>query len=321
MTTCDTLPAAAPKTTPAAPPRQHTVRTGRLLAAWAVVLGGTVGFWFLRPWFTAVGWANATAGVLWTISKVATLVCMPPADRRRLSWGRFTAYLFWPGMQPGHFLPERTPAEVRPAPTVRGVLLNAAAAAAFLWVLPELMPADSPQTLRVVSGVIGFAFLLMFVVFDVWALVYRACGVGVEKLWHCPLAATSLTDFWGQRWNRIFSGMFREVVFLPLARRAGPGLALFAVFLYSGLLHENFSVAARSGYGLPFLYFVIQEFATWLEGRRAFRQALRRRPLLGRLWTAAVVVGPAALLLHEGYRDQCLAPTLADLGVPGLHRP
>jgi alginate O-acetyltransferase complex protein AlgI len=280
-----------------------------------------VGFWCVRLWFTAVAWGNATAGVLWVTSKFATLVCMPPHDRRRLSWGRLAAYLLWPGMQPSHFLPERTPADARPAPTILGTLLNTAAAVAFLWVLPALLPADWPRALRLISGLIGYVFLLLFAAFDAWTLAYRACGVGVEKLWHCPLAATSLTDFWGQRWNRIFSGMFREVLFMPLARRVGPGLALFAVFLYSGLLHENFSVDALSGYGLPTLYFVIQGLATWLESRRAFRRALRRRPLLGRLWTAAVVLGPAALLMHEGYRSQFITPTLAGLGVPGFRQP
>ena len=43
--------------------------------------------------------------------------------------------------------------------------------------------------------------------------------------------------------------------------------AMFAVFLYSGVLHENFSLAAGSGYGGPTGYFVIQAAATWIEGR------------------------------------------------------
>jgi len=243
---------------------------------------------------------------------------MPPDNRRRLSWGRFLAYLCWPGMQPGHFLPERTPTNSQLAPTVPGMLLNAVAAIVFLWIIPSLMPADWPQALRVLSADIGVVFLILFALFDAWALLFRACGLGVEKLWHCPLAATSLMDFWGQRWNRIFSGMLREVLFLPLARRLGSAVALFAVFLYSGLLHEGFSVGALSGFGLPMLYFVIQGLGTLLESRRAFRRLLHRRPWLGRLWTAAVVLGPVLLLLHEGYREQVLVPTLAGLGVPGL---
>jgi hypothetical protein len=112
--------------------------------------------------------------------------------------------------------------------------------------------------------------------------------------------------------------MLRETMFLPLARRIGASFALFAVFLYSGLLHENFSVGALSGYGLPMLYFVIQGFGTWLESRRVFRRQLQRRPWLGRLWTATVVLGPVLLLIHEDFRTHVIAPTLAGLGVPGL---
>jgi alginate O-acetyltransferase complex protein AlgI len=112
--------------------------------------------------------------------------------------------------------------------------------------------------------------------------------------------------------------MLREVLFLPLTRRLGGTVALFAVFVYSGLMHEGFSVAALSGYGLPMLYFLIQGVALWLESRRPFRRLLQRRPSLGRLWTAAVVLGPVLLLFHAGFREQVLAPALAGRGVSGL---
>jgi alginate O-acetyltransferase complex protein AlgI len=283
------------------------------------MLGGLVGYWCVRPLFASVlAWTEGTAAVLFASSKFATLLCLPPAERRRLGWDRFVAYLFWPGMQPRHFLPERRPADARPAPTVAGMLLNATAAALLLWVIPGLMPGDWPLSLRVASGLAGYAFLLLFALLDAWALVYRACGIGVEKLWHNPAASTSLADFWGQRWNRIFSGMLREVLFLPLARRVGAAAALVAVFLYSGLMHENFSVAARSGYGLPLLYFAIQGAGTWLESRSVLRRAFRRRPWLGRLWTAAVVLGPCLLLFHEDFRREYGVPKLVSLGVPGL---
>jgi alginate O-acetyltransferase complex protein AlgI len=302
---------------PAAPRR--TVPAARLAVAWTIMLGGLVGYWCVRPLFASVlAWTEGTAAVLFASSKFATLLCLPPAERSRLGWGRLVAYLFWPGMQPRHFLPERRPADARPAPTVAGMLLNAAAAVLLLWVIPGLMPGDWPLWPRVASGLAGYAFLLLFALFDAWALVYRACGIGVEKLWHNPAASTSLADFWGRRWNRVFSGMLREVLFLPLARRVGAAAALAAVFLYSGLMHENFSVAARSGYGLPLLYFVIQFAGTWLESRGAVRRALQRRPWLGRLWTADVVLGPCLLLVHEGFRREYGVPKLVSLGVPGL---
>jgi alginate O-acetyltransferase complex protein AlgI len=318
ITTREPLLRTSPIKPPAKVTRQATVSTPRLVIAWTALLGGMVGYWCLRPWCAALAWADSTGAVLWVTSKIATLVCMPPDDRRRLGWVRFTAYLLWPGMQPGHFLPERTPADSRPAPTVSGMLVNALTAVLLLWVLPALMPADWPRWLRFLSGAVGDGFLILFALFDAWALLYRACGVGVEKLWLCPIAATSLSDFWGQRWNRIFSGMFREVLFLPLTRRFGGTVALFAVFVYSGLLHEGFSVGALSGYGLPMLYFLIQGLALWLESRRPFRRLLQRRPWLGRLWTGAVVLGPVLLLFHAGFREQVMVPGLVRRGVPGL---
>ena len=121
---------------------------------------------------------------------------------------------------------------------------------------PHCLPDATPLTIRFWIGLAGFCFLLL-VRFDVAALIFRAMGFAVEKLWDCPIAATTLGEFWGQRWNRVVSGMAREILFLPLARRVGAQLALFAVFLYSGLYHEIVSFMAESGYGGPLLYFLL----------------------------------------------------------------
>jgi hypothetical protein len=69
---------------------------------------------------------------------------------------------------------------------------------------------------------------------------------------------------------------------------------------------------------LPFLYFAIQGAGTWLESRCGWRTVFQRRPWLGWLWTAAVVVGPCLLLLHEGFRSAFVVPKLVSRGVPGL---
>lgn len=301
-----------------APAPQRSVASGRFILVWTLMLGSMIVFWCFRPFMTAVDWINASFSVLWTTSKVTTLIWMRPTDRRRLGWVRIVAYVFWPGMQPQHFLPERKPADARPAPSVRGLILNCIAAVLFLWIIPYLIPAHWPRGLLFASAITGYVFLTFFAVCDAWAMVFRACGIGVEKLWYCPLAATSLTDFWGHRWNRVFSGMLREVLFLPLARRCGPTIALIAVFIYSGLMHENFSVGAWSGFGLPTLYFLIQATGRFIEGRPSFRQQIRRRPWLGRLWTTTVVLAPVLLLLNEGIRERVLIPLVAQVGVPGL---
>lgn len=143
-------------------------------------------------------------------------------------------------------------------------------------------------------------------------------GFAVEKLWDGPIAATGLGDFWGRRWNRIVSGFLREAAFVPLSRRAGPRVALLGVFLYSGLYHEMASVQARSGYGGPMLYFLVQYLGVAAEASRPGRLLLRGRPWLGRAWTLAVVVAPLGLLLRPGFVDGYLVPLLERAGVPGL---
>ena len=133
-------------------------------------------------------------------------------------------------------------------------------------------------------------------------------GFAVEKLWDCPIAATSLGDFWGRRWNRIVPGFLREVIFFPVARRAGAKVALLAVFLYSGMYHEFFSFMARSGYGGPTLYFLLQCLGVAIENSPRMRRLLRGRVWLARAWTFAVVVLPVGLVLHPGFVDGYLVP-------------
>ena len=169
----------------------------------------------------------------------------------RLTPPRFLAYCLWPGMQPRQFLVGARAAADAPVPTVRGFLLNVAAGAALLWLVPRLLPAATPRAVRLWVALVGFCFLFLVARLDFWALIFRAMGFAVEKLWDCPVAATSLGEFWGRRWNRIVSGFLREVVFTPVARRAGARVALLAVFLYSGLYHEVVSFLAGSGYGGP----------------------------------------------------------------------
>ena len=113
-------------------------------------------------------------------------------------------------------------------------------------------------------------------------------------------------------------GLLREVIFFPLARRAGARVALFAVFLYSGLYHEIFSVLARSGYGEPTLYFLVQYLGVAAENTRPARRLRQGHPWLGRAWTWAVVILPVGLFLHPALVDRVLVPMLVSAGVPGL---
>jgi alginate O-acetyltransferase complex protein AlgI len=167
---------------------------------------------------------------------------------------------------------------------------------------------------------VGFSFLVLFARLDFAAIIFRAMGFATEKMWDCPIAATSLGNFWGRRWNRIVPGFLREVIFLPVARRAGAKVALLTVFLYSGLYHELFSFMANSGYGGPFLYFMVQCLGVAIENTRWMRRLLRGRVWLARAWTFAVVFLPVHLFVNRGMVDGYLVPLLLRAGVPGLKR-
>jgi hypothetical protein len=112
-----------------------------------------------------------------------------------------------------------------------------------------------------------------------------------------PPLAIGLADFWGRRWNVWTSEWFRQIIFRPLQRR--PVLALFLVFLTSGILHElviNVSlyiVTGRNCFGSMILYFLLQALGILIERRIRNRSA---RILL--VWL--FVFGAAPLMINEG---------------------
>jgi Membrane bound O-acyl transferase family len=310
------------KALPEAHPAIHTTLLPaplhRFVLAWAVMIGGLVGFWCCRPWLGTRAFNYGQLAVILATWKIASLLCLPPQAWARFTPLRFLAYCVWIGMQPRQFLLGQRTAAGAPIPTLSGFLLNAVTGAVLLWLVPRLLPVGVPWAIRFWIALVGFCFLFLVARLDFWALVFRALGFAVEKLWDCPIAATTLGDFWGRRWNRIVPGFLREVVFLPVARRAGAKVALLAVFLYSGLYHECVSFMARSGYGGPALYFLLQYVGVAIENTRPARRLLRGRLWLARAWTFAIVVLPVGLFLHPGLVDGYLVPMLVAGGVPGL---
>ncbi len=292
----------------------------RFVLAWAVMIGGLVGFWCCRPWLGTSAFNYGQFVVLGATWKIASLLCLPPRAWARFTPLRFLAYCVWIGMQPRQFLAGQRTAPDAPIPTVAGIVLNAVTGAVLLWLVPRFLPVGTPWGICFWIALVAFAMLFLVARFDFWSLVFRAMGFAVEKLWDCPIAATSLGDFWGRRWNRIVPGCLREVIFLPVARRAGGKVALLAVFLYSGLYHELFSFMARSGYGGPMLYFLLQCLGVAIENTRRAHRVFRGRPWLARAWTFAIVVLPVGLFLHPGLVNGFVVPMLVFGGVPRLER-
>ena len=83
---------------------QHPAPLYRYILAWAVMVGGLVGFWCCRPWLGTRAFNIGQVVVLLVTWKVASLLCLPPEAWARFTPFRFLAYCVWLGMQPRQFL-------------------------------------------------------------------------------------------------------------------------------------------------------------------------------------------------------------------------
>lgn len=91
-----------------------------------------------------------------------------------------------------------------------------------------------------------------------------------------PLTSTSLSEFWGRRWNSAFRDLTYRFLFRPSASWLGPRWGILVGFLFSGAIHDLvISVPARGGYGGPTVFFAIQGAAMVIERTNAFRFTIR----------------------------------------------
>jgi D-alanyl-lipoteichoic acid acyltransferase DltB (MBOAT superfamily) len=190
-----------------------------------------------------------------------------------LTGRRLLGYLLlWPGMRPQPFLAGPEPIHVYSQNLVATGCINLCSG---LFLLGLAFVAKEPGWLPAWLTMAAFSFLVHFGAFDLLAAAWRKAGVPVEKLFVCPVAARSLADFWGQRWNRAFSVFARDLLFVPTARYLGVAGATLLVFGFSGLVHELvISVPAGGGYGGPLLYFLIQGLCIVVENRPAMRRRM-----------------------------------------------
>jgi len=68
-------------------------------------------------------------------------------------------------------------------------------------------------------GMIGIVVTLHFGIFHALSCLWRRASVEARPLMHAPLASTSLSEFWGRRWNTAFRDLTHRFLF----RRSPPG--------------------------------------------------------------------------------------------------
>jgi alginate O-acetyltransferase complex protein AlgI len=246
------------------------------------------------------------AGLLFGLCKIVALANGP----RGGGWRRLAFLVAWPGMDVRKFLhgTVRRPHSAE--------WLSAFAKTALGAILYFGLARYMPHPLAVGwMGMVGIIFLLHCGSFHVLSAAWRTMGVDAEPIMRWPIAAESLGEFWGRRWNLAFNELAERFVFRPCTRRFGLGVASLAAFFASGLIHElAISVPAWGGWGLPTAYFVAQGIGTLVERSRIGKRLGLRRGWRGRLFTLAVVAGPAFFLFHPPFVFHVILPMMRATG-------
>jgi hypothetical protein len=226
---------------------------------------------------------------------------------------RALGYLIaWPGMDAQAFF-EKTSTGAR----VRGTEWIWAATkticgAALLWGVARRIPSS---LLAGWVGMLGLILLLHFGTFHIVALAWRRAGVNAQPIMRAPIAATSLSSFWGQRWNLGFRQLTYALVFQPARRRLGLPVATLLAFAASGLIHDLvISLPARAGYGLPTAYFVLQGLGVLAERSLPGRRIGLDGGLRGWLFTALCTAGPAYWCFHPAFVTRVMLPFMRAVG-------
>ena len=161
----------------------------------------------------------------------------------------------------------------------------------------------APQFTGVAHWVIrwagGAAFVYCFTdtAYAVAWSAYRAIGVIAPELHRAPLAARSVGEFWGRRWNRTVSTWLRLHCFNPLARRGMARAGLALAFVTSAVLHAYVALVplgfAMAGW-MSF-YFVVQGMFVLIENALG---VTRWPALASRIWTVAVMTLTSPLFVE-----------------------
>jgi len=286
------------------------------VTSWAPVVWG---FW-------PPGAVAATAWPAWVIMWLLALAIYAALKLATLSgysarhdWRRAGEYLLlWPGMNPSPFMQTRS----APSTPIAWTKWLPPVSRMTLGILLIYMAAPRAHGYSALAagrcGMIGLLLLLHFGLFDVLSLAWRRAGIDALPLMNHPLRATSLSDFWGRRWNRAFRDVAHRFLFRPLMRPLGTAGATLATFYFSGVVHDIvISLPAGRGFGLPTLYFLLQGLGLLAQHSRVGARLSLRHGWRGRLFCAVVTIGPLGLLFHPPFVREIILPMLRALGALG----
>ena len=258
-----------------------TIAAVAILSALTIVLCFLITYWIpqkiarLLAWFSVffnVGFMHwfcleEPAGVrmlafcfaLLFAMKAVVLAEEQAGNSQKLSWFGWAGFtLAWAGMKPSLFLNPQKDALPGAVPMILGgilrILIGLALIALAYWIWHRTQAYLLGVTVLLLSGL---SLTVHFGVFNTLAGIWRLQGVDCQPLFIAPLYSTSLSEFWGRRWNMAYSQMVNTSVYRPFSKFFGKTPALIATFTFSGLLHEvAISLPVQPWYGVPSLYFV-----------------------------------------------------------------
>jgi predicted DCC family thiol-disulfide oxidoreductase YuxK len=288
-------------------------QTHRVMDFLPLVVLPVIAFGFraqLAPWVFM--WAMAVAlyaGCKWLTYRVAVNRGITPTPLRALGY-----LLAWPGMDAGEFLDAKTvPARSRAGEWIFA-LTKIVLGLVLLGEVTRWAMAIHPLLSGWV-GMTGIILLLHFGVFHLASILWRRAGVAAAPMMRNPLAARSVTEFWGARWNTAFNRIAFDYAYRPLRRLGTPFTSMLLVFGLSGLIHELvISLPARAGYGLPTAYFLIQGLGVAFERTSLGQKLGLGCGVRGWLFTVLVTACPAFWLFHPPFIHNVILPMLTAIG-------
>jgi Membrane bound O-acyl transferase family len=231
------------------------------------------------------------------------------------TWKRAAYWLGWPGMDAASFLGTRISTRSH-CPSIEwlAATLNLASGAILLFGVARFIP-QQHQYLIGWAGMIGIVLILHFGLFNLLSCFWRSLGLEARPIMSCPLASTSLSEFWGRRWNTAFRDLAHRFLFLPFTAWFGPRWGLLAGFIFSGAVHDLvISVPAQGGYGGPTAFFAIQGAAIVFERSAFGRRIGLGKGRLGRAFTVLVLIAPLYLLFHRPFVMRVMVPFMRAIG-------
>ncbi len=255
-------------------------------------------------WFLAVAIFLGCKWLTWRRTPVAGAPC----------WKHAGYLLGWPGLDAATFLSPHSPHTPPSAAEWRGAALKLLSGIVLFWGAARLIPETQPLLFGWV-GMAGLILMLHFGSFHLLSCIWRSAGTEARPLMNRPLRSTSVSEFWGRRWNTAFRDLTHRFLFRPLTARLGPRRAVVAGFIFSGIVHDLvISVPAGGGYGWPTLFFAIQAAAMFAERSRTGIRLGLSGGMRGRIFTWLVLILPVYGLFHPPFVRNIIVPFLEAMG-------